>query len=406
MPSTSPRDVSRMRGGRMHPIPALRVSARILAVIAIASLAACTTPRGAGFQREVLAAAGGRVVRDAGRGGAAVIVDPGFAVQPVTRTALPQLARWPDATSVNRRWIGHVGEPSGAIIAPGDQIDLAIWDSGANSLLTAPNQKVAPLEALAVGPTGRIFVPYLGEMKVSGMAPETARARIEERLLDIIPSAQVQLSHRPGRGNSVSLVGGVAKPGSYPLEGRDLTVLNLISVGGGVPPSLRNPQITLIRGGDLYRTSVERLFDDPSLDTSLRGGDKVIVEPDDRYFLSLGAAGREALHTFEKDRVSALDALSIVGGLDDDRADPKGIMVLREYPARALRPDGTGPDRERVIFTIDLTSADGLFSAAEFALASGDLVYVTESPITRTRSVLGLIGSVFGTVARGRNLGG
>lgn len=71
-----------------------------------------------------------------------------------------------------------------------------------------------------------------------------------------------------------------------------------------------------------------------------------------------------------------------------------------------MRSDGTGPDRERVVFTIDLTSADGLSSARQFALTNGDLVYVTESRIARTRTILGLVGTAFGTIRQGQVLGG
>jgi polysaccharide export outer membrane protein len=45
---------------------------------------------------------------------------------------------------------------------------------------------------------------------------------------------------------------------------------------------------------------------------------------------------------------------------------------------------------------LDLTTADGLFSARNFQLADGDLVYVTESPVTTAQTVLGLLGSVVG----------
>ena len=84
--------------------------------------------------------------------------------------------------------------------------------------------------------------------------------------------------------------------------------------------------------------------------------------------------------------------------LNDTHADPKGILILRRYPETALRSDLSGPANTRMIFTIDLTSADGLFSAGEFLIRSGDLVYVTESPLTSVRTVFGLIGSVFGLV--------
>ena len=51
-----------------------------------------------------------------------------------------------------------------------------------------------------------------------------------------------------------------------------------------------------------------------------------------------------------------------------------------------------------MVFTIDLTTADGLFSAGQFRIQPGDLVYGTESPVTQARTIFGLIGSAFGVV--------
>jgi len=132
----------------------------------------------------------------------------------------------------------------------------------------------------------------------------------------------------------------------------------------------------------------------------LRGGDRVFVEEDSRYFLSFGATGTEALHIFTKDDVSAMDALSIAGGIQEGRADPKGLLILREYPASAVAPGVRGPRQARVIFTLDLTSADGLFSARNFQVNPGDLVMATESPINDALTIAGLFGSVFGVFSR------
>jgi polysaccharide export outer membrane protein len=214
----------------------------------------------------------------------------------------------------------------------------------------------------------------------------------------------VQLQVLQGRANAANLVSGVAKPGVYPLPDSDYTLLSLLAEGGGVEQGLKNPQVRLMRGGSVYGISVSRLFGDPGLDTTLRGGDRVIVEEDSRYFLSLGAAGSEALHVFPKDQVSALDALSLIGGVQDSRANPRGILILREYPRTALRKDGRGPGQERVVFTLDLTSADGLFSAGRFAVLPGDLVYATESRLTSAKTVFGLIGSVLGIAANAQDL--
>ena len=248
---------------------------------------------------------------------------------------------------------------------------------------------------------GRIFIPFVGNLRISGMSPQTARAQIETQLKQTIPSAQVQITVAPGRANTANLVSGVNAPGVYPLPDRDYTLLSLISEGAGVRPSMSNPQVRLMRGSEVYGISLDRLYDDPKLDTTLVGGDRVIIEDDDRYFLSLGATGSEALHKFPKTDVSALDALSIVGGVSDTRADPQGILILREYSQSAVRADlGSGPPQTRVVFSLDLTTADGLFSAAKFTLQSGDLVYATESPVTGAQTVFSIFGSVLGIANR------
>ena len=353
-------------------------------------LAGCSLPGGAAFESEVLA-----VAQDTDA------TTPDFAVELVTRDALPRYADWPLTGEASLRWIARQSAPANRIIAPGDQISVTVWNTEQNSLLTAGEQRFVPLSNIRVSPGGTIFLPYLGDIRVEGMSPEHAREVIQEKFIAVTPAAQVQLELTEGRQSSVSLVGGVNQPGTFPLPDQAYTVLSLIAEGRGVREQLNNPQIRLIRGDDIYGTSVDRLFANPDLDTTLQGGDKVIIRADDRYFLSLGAAGSEAVHPFPKDRFSALEALSIIGGVSDTRADPQGILVLRQYPGSALRQDGTGPNQERVVFTLDLTSADGLFSAGQFRIQSGDLVYATESPVLRAQTILSLIGSALGVAAQG-----
>ena len=89
----------------------------------------------------------------------------------------------------------------------------------------------------------------------------------------------------------------------------------------------------------------------------------------------------------------------MIGGVNDTRADPKGILILREYPTSALETDGSGPAEQRVVFTLDLTNSDGLFSARNFPIYSGDLVLATESPVVFVRTFIGVIGSGFGILS-------
>jgi len=326
---------------------------------------------------------------------------PDFAVYAVTRAFLPTVAQWP-ATGQQERlsWIGTSRGPSTQIIQPGDRLDIRIWDSSDNSLLTTTEQKETRLDQVKVSANGSIFMPYVGEITLAGLTPELARSELQGALEVIVPSAQVQLNMSEGRANSVDLVGGVATPGSYPMPDRNYTVLSLLAAGGGVRDTLRNPQIRLMRGSAIYGTSVDTLLNQPQLDTRLRGGDRVFVEEDTRYFLSFGAAGSEDLHRFTKDEISAMDAVSIMGGVNDGKADPQGLLILREYPGSAVRPGVRGPRQTRVVFTIDLTSADGLFSARNFSVQPNDLVLATESPINDALTISNIVGNFFGVFSR------
>jgi polysaccharide export outer membrane protein len=369
-----------------------RVLRVIATLAALAMLTGCGLPRGAAIQSEILSA------RDD--------ANADVAIYPVTRALLPAVSRWPVINERNLGWISASHGPRSQVIAAGDSVDLTIWDSNENSLLTSAEQRQVQLPTMRVSSSGAIFMPYVGEVTIGGLTPAGARERIQTQLAPIAASAQVQISVSEGRGNSVDLVGGVQSPGIYPMPDRNFTVLSLISAGGGVPPTLRNPQIRLQRGAQVYGTSMNRLYAEPALDTLLRAGDQVIVEEDERYFLSIGAAGREAQHPFPQDIVTALDAVSIIGGVQDGRANPQGILILRDYPRSALAAGVQGPRDERVIFVIDLTSADGLFSARNFRIMPQDLVYPTESRVTATQTVFSLIGTAFGLATRTANLAG
>ena len=369
---------------------------RALGAIALVLLVASCglLPRGAGILSEVLATSDMQVQPNG-----EPLLD--FAVFEVRRDLLPTLVDWPRNGPRNRSWINNQAQPASLSIAPGDTVELKIWDAEENSLLTNAGQRVVPLQEVEVTSDGSIFIPFVGNLRIAGMSPQSARARIESELTQTAPSAQVQILVKPGRANTANLVSGVNAPGVYPLPDRNTSLLTVISRGSGVNSRLNNPQIKLMRGSHVYGISLSRVFDDPALDTTLVGGDQIIIEGDARYFLSLGATGKEALHKFPKDHVTALDALSIVGGVSDSRANPQGILILREYSAASVRPDlSSGPPQSRVVFTIDLTSADGLFSAAKFAIQSGDLVYATESPVNAAQTVFNIFGSAVGLANR------
>ena len=345
------------------------------------ALAACTLPRGAALQNEIT------------RG------DPdaaAFQVVQVGRDNIAALGDWPVTGWAGQyRWLETRRGPASALIRTGDKVSVTIWDSQESSLLTTPAQRNVILPEMTVSASGTVFLPYVDEVVVRGLTPADARRRLQSALEAIVPSAQVQLQHMPGHQNTVNAVRGFDNPGSYPMPDRNYSILTLIAEAGGISTELRNPVIRLIREGDTFEIRAKTLLETASRNVTLRGGDKVIVDEDDRSFIALGATGREEQVYFDQDYLTVLEALAQVGGLSDARANLQGVLILREYPARALKA-AKGPEKAQVIFVFDLTSADGLFAARKFQINPDDVVIASESPVTSLRTIFGLAGSAIG----------
>ncbi|MEM8538936.1 MAG: polysaccharide biosynthesis/export family protein [Pseudomonadota bacterium] len=353
-------------------------------------LAGCGLPRGAGIKAEVLAAS------SADADGVQSPAD--FAVFEVNRSTLPILQSWPGTGPAAMPWPTAQDQPASLMIAPGDMVALTIWDAEEDSLLAGTGQRTTQLQTTEVSADGRIFVPYIGELRVSGMSPNTARERIEEELVRTIPSAQVQLMVEPGRENTANMASGVNVPGLYPLPARNFTILELFSQAGGPAADLDAPQVRLVRNGRTFGVPFDRLLEEPRLNTTVRGGDRIYVVDDTRQFISLGATGAQAIFDFPETDFSALEALALVGGVNGGTANPEAVLILRNYAADAVSDGVSGPPVDRVVFTIDLTSADGLFSAGEFLLQGDDLIYGTESALGPALTLFGLGNTVNATL--------
>ena len=278
-------------------------------------------------------------------------------------------------------------------IRPGDTLGLEIYENVDDGLLAADGA-AAVLEEIQVDGSGFIFVPYAGRIKASGNSPETIRRLITEKLEAQTPDPQVVVQRVAGDGATVSLIGGVGAQGVYPIERPTRTLTSMLAQAGGVsfPPEIT--QITLLRGGHSGTVWLEDLYTNPRLDVALRGGDRILVEEDERSFTALGATGAQVKVPFETRSVSAVEALATVGGLSAVLGDPTGLFVFRDEPAHVAnkvlgRSDLTGT--QRFVYVLDLTSPNGVFIARDFDIRDKDTVYVTEAPYSQFSRILSAI---------------
>jgi len=293
--------------------------------------------------------------------------------------------------------LGFTGAFTGAgvigsdTIRPGDTLGLTIYENVDDGLLAPVGLNSTVLEEVQVDGSGFIFVPYAGRIRAAGNSPEAVRRLITERLADQTPDPQVQVRRLAGDGSTVSVTGAVTAQGVYPIERPTRTLSSMIAAAGGVTVEPEIARVRLIRAGRTGEIWYEDLFDAASADIALRGGDKILIEADTRSFTALGATGSQTQVRFDRQNISAIEAIAQVGGLSPTSADPTGVFVFRNEPEEIAkqvlgRNDLIGA--QRMVYVLDLTEPNGVFMARDFVIRDGDTVYVTEAPFTQWSKVL------------------
>lgn len=351
--------------------------------ILVLTLAACGLPRSGPTRTELINSS-----ISAGKGGSTHVINVTHGVARATATSSAM------GFGSAFRGAGVVGADD---VRPGDVLGLGIWENVDDGLLASMGTSATQLQQIQVDSAGYIFVPYAGRIKAAGNSPEALRQIITNRLASQTPDPQVTVHRVAGDGATVSVMGKVGAQGVFPIERPTRTLSAMLAKAGGVTIEPDVAQVTVKRGGATGKVWLTELYSNPANDIALRAGDVVLVEEDQRTFQALGALGGQHLVPFETKNLSALDAVSMVGGLNGQLADPTGVFVLREEGPRVSSAilGQEVYDSQRIAYILDLTKPDGLFIAREFIIREGDTVYVTEAPFVQWQKTIGaLTGSL------------
>lgn len=349
----------------------------MIALLALTVLSACVLPRSGPNKNEILA---GSVEN----GGDAHVV--------YVNNHVAQAANYTPSYGFSNSFLS-AGEVGADEIRPGDTLGLMIWENVDDGLLTSLGQSATQLQQLQVDSAGYIFVPYAGRVRAAGNSPEQLRRIITKRLESQTPDPQVSVSRVAGDGATVTVMGKVFGQGVYPIERPTRTLSAMLAKAGGVAVEPEVAVITVKRGRETGKVSLSDLYFNPRYDIALRPGDVILVEEDQRSFTALGALGAQSKVPLGNEQIDTLEAVSMVGGLQTQTADPTGVFIFRNEPesvASAVlgqRVYGT----QRMAYVLDLTKPNGLFIARDFLVRDGDTVYVTEAPYVRWTKTLSAI---------------
>ena len=132
----------------------------------------------------------------------------------------------------------NIATPPNYVLGPGDRIIIDIYGA---------SQKVVTAQ---VSPEGKVTLPGVGPVKVSGMTVAAAQEQIRKTLGSRYSSSQLNLSLGQTRSMTINVMGEVKVPGTYTLSAFS-TVFHALYMAGGINDigTLRN--IKVYRNGRL-----------------------------------------------------------------------------------------------------------------------------------------------------------
>jgi len=132
--------------------------------------------------------------------------------------------------------------PPGYVIGPEDVLSIVFWrDKDMSADVT-------------VRPDGKISLPLLNDVQAAGQTPESLRGVLMQAAAKYIQDPNATVVVKEIHSRKVFITGMVMKGGPFPLTG-DMTVMQLISLAGGLQEYADSKNIVIIRkenGRDRY----------------------------------------------------------------------------------------------------------------------------------------------------------
>lgn len=310
------------------------------------------------------------------------------------------------------------GRPIGSVIGQGDVLDIAIWEAPPATLFGSSGSDLrlgsASSGALARGTSlpeqmvdsdGQITIPFIGRVRAAGRTPQEIAQTIASRLTGKAhqPQAIVRLSRNAAA--NVTVVGEVANSARVPLTSRGERVLDVLATAGGVRQPVGKMTIQITRGMKVSSLPMETVIRDPRQNVRLEPDDVMTLLFQPYSFTALGAIGRNDELPFEATGLTLVQALGRIAGLQDSRADVKGVFIFRFEDPNVLDPATRGTERLTpdgkvpVIYRINMKDPSTLFIAQSFPIRDKDVLYVSNAPLADIQKFVNVIYSTFLPVA-------
>lgn len=306
----------------------------------------------------------------------------------------------------------YIGDatPIGTRVGVGDTLEVTIWEAAPAALfgtatsidtstgMSVQTSRANTLPGIMVGPSGTITIPFAGQVPAAGRTLHEIEDEIVSRLRGRAHLPQVMVRIARNATANVTVLGDVKAPQRVSLTPRGERLLDVLADAGGTTQPLDRMTIELTRGHVVQRMPASQVVRDPRENVVMKSDDVVTALFQPYSFTVMGASGKNDEVRFEGTGISLAQALGRIGGLQDQRADPRGVFLFRWEKSSnlgrmanqpQLNPAGLVP----VIYRADMKQPATYFAAQHFRVQDGDVIYVSDSNIASLQRFVNLLSS-------------
>lgn len=300
------------------------------------------------------------------------------------------------------------------VINRGDAVEVTVWEAppavlfgttstgaGGNLVFNSAVSVPAKLPVQIVDSSGRLNIPFVGYVSAAGQSPQMVATEVRRRLVGRAHEPQVMVSIAQNANQTVTILGEVAQSGRIPLTSRGERLLDVLALAGGVRQPVNKTTIRVTRKNATQAMPLDSILRDPSQNIVLRPDDVVTAFFQPYSFTALGATGQNNEINFEGTGITLAQALGRMGGLQDNRANVKGVFIFRfekssviDPSVAAARTDTQSVAPVPVVYRVDMTDPSTFFLAQRFPIKDKDIVYVSNAPTADLQKFLGIIANV------------
>lgn len=276
------------------------------------------------------------------------------------------------------------------LVGVGDVLNIIVWD---HPELTIPQsgQRSAAEAGNFVHKDGTIFYPYVGKVSVIGREVTQIRDDITRGLSTYINNPQVDVNVAAFRSQHFFVSGAVKNPQMIPVRNVPITILDALSISGGMAPDADWSSATLTsnNNGELVIEAIDLsvLLEQGVLKQNrlLKSNDVLHIPRNDALkIFVMGDVVNATTQQIGRRGMTLAEALNNVGGINEASANASGIFVLRASDSASKLVD---------IYQLDVSMGPRLILSTQFKLQPKDIVYVTSAPVARWNKLLAQLTS-------------